>query len=472
MLVVGADATPADAGSSSVDGSVTDSGATPRDGGADDGDVGLPPDGGCAAPKEQCAEGCINTRISETNCGRCGNACGAGVNCLDGRCENEIVDVALGDGHSCAALGNGDVWCWGSNVRGQAGVPIAAPAIPPTKVAITDVLRLGAAYDSMCAVKKDNTVWCWGFNNGGALGHPVGGGSPVDIDCPDAGTGKCNSTPQKVPELIGAAEVMTGSATSCARTLTATVSCWGTASCGSLGTPDAGSSLVPVPREVTGVANVKRLPSSNGQAKHYCVILNDDSLVCWGNNGSGQCGHAPEPEPPSCNGATGSVAPPSAVPGLGKVTSVAVNADGVTCATANQGKVYCWGNNSGALITPPSSTPPTFSTPTEVALGTAVKATKVVLGDAHACALLEDQTVRCWGSNNRGRLGIGNTTNALFPPSLALVKATNLWSGRGYSGALLPGGSLAMWGGNGAGQLAQAQDIGSNGTPTVVSGLP
>lgn len=472
VLVVGPDGAPLDGSSSASDAVGVDSGLSLTDSGAPDADGGSSLDGGCVAPKEVCGGDCVNTRISELHCGQCGRACSSGVKCVAGRCENEIVDVALGDGHSCVALGNGNVWCWGANGRGQLGVPIASSSgVPPTKVGITDVTRLAAAYDATCAVKNDNTVWCWGYNNGGALGHPLGGGAPADIDCADAGGAKCNATPQKVPELNNAAEVMIGSATACARTLDGKVSCWGTASCGSTGSADAGTVSLPVPKEVANVSNVKLLPTSCGQAKHYCVILNDDSLVCWGNNTDGQCGHAPESEPPSCTGAGGSVAPPKPVLGLTSVTSVSINAQGVTCAIANQGKLYCWGSNSGALVTPPNNTVSAFSTPTEIALD-GVKAKKVVLGDSHACVLLEGQTLRCWGSNNRGRIGIGNTTDGLFPPTTASVAATDVWSGRAYSGALLPGGSFAMWGGNGQGQLAQPEDVGSNGTPTAVSGLP
>ena len=30
-------------------------------------------------------------------------------------------------------------------------------------------------------------------------------------------------------------------------------------------------------------------------------------------------------------------------------------------------------------------------------------------GTAHSCALLDNQRVKCWGANNHGQLGLGDT---------------------------------------------------------------
>ena len=39
--------------------------------------------------------------------------------------------------------------------------------------------------------------------------------------------------------------------------------------------------------------------------------------------------------------------------------------------------------------------------------------TAITLGDFHACALLADGTVRCWGYNAYGQLGNGDTTDSM-----------------------------------------------------------
>jgi alpha-tubulin suppressor-like RCC1 family protein len=42
-------------------------------------------------------------------------------------------------------------------------------------------------------------------------------------------------------------------------------------------------------------------------------------------------------------------------------------------------------------------------------LGTGRTARSLALGWAHTCALLDDGTVKCWGRNYFGQLGLGDT---------------------------------------------------------------
>jgi len=37
-------------------------------------------------------------------------------------------------------------------------------------------------------------------------------------------------------------------------------------------------------------------------------------------------------------------------------------------------------------------------------------ATAIAAGEYHSCALLDNASVKCWGYNNKGQLGIDNTT--------------------------------------------------------------
>ena len=68
----------------------------------------------------------------------------------------------------------------------------------------------------------------------------------------------------------------------------------------------------------------------------------------------------------------------------------------------------------------------------------------------HSCAILDDGTVKCWGSNGYGQLGVGDTTDKASPTA---VVATNLGAGvksvaTGYQHtcAVLNDGSLKCWG--------------------------
>jgi alpha-tubulin suppressor-like RCC1 family protein len=48
---------------------------------------------------------------------------------------------------------------------------------------------------------------------------------------------------------------------------------------------------------------------------------------------------------------------------------------------------------------------------TAVSLGTGHTAAALAPGEYHTCALLDDHTVKCWGWNGSGQLGLGDTGN-------------------------------------------------------------
>ena len=99
--------------------------------------------------------------------------------------------------------------------------------------------------------------------------------------------------------------------------------------------------------------------------------------------------------------------PPSAAPlvSLGG-TAVEIDAGGeMTCARLESGDVRCWGfpnGHTGAFVgdnEPPDAFAPLPFPARSVALG---------VGDAHACAILENHEVYCWGEGEDGRLGYGD----------------------------------------------------------------
>jgi alpha-tubulin suppressor-like RCC1 family protein len=42
-------------------------------------------------------------------------------------------------------------------------------------------------------------------------------------------------------------------------------------------------------------------------------------------------------------------------------------------------------------------------------MGTGRTATAIAAGKYHNCAILDNESIKCWGSNNAGQLGLGNT---------------------------------------------------------------
>jgi alpha-tubulin suppressor-like RCC1 family protein len=94
-------------------------------------------------------------------------------------------------------------------------------------------------------------------------------------------------------------------------------------------------------------------------------------------------------------------------------SAVAIHAaptgNGHTCAVLDDGSITCWGVNSSGQLGIGSTTAELTGNHATVALGTGRRATQIVSGSGHVCALLDDKTVKCWGYNASGQLGQGST---------------------------------------------------------------
>ena len=92
-------------------------------------------------------------------------------------------------------------------------------------------------------------------------------------------------------------------------------------------------------------------------------------------------------------------------------------------------------------------------------LPTGRTATAVSTGDAFTCAILDDGSVWCWGYNDHGQLGVGNASSGTwsYSPSQTLIPAgrTAIAISTGYQSAcaVLDNNSLVCWGSNNEGLL-------------------
>ena len=89
--------------------------------------------------------------------------------------------VAVGDEHTCVALGNGQVRCWGRNHHGQLGDGTFDARSRPTPVRavggtgrLGSVTSLGVGDSHTCARLSSGQLRCWGYDTHGELGD--GGG--------------------------------------------------------------------------------------------------------------------------------------------------------------------------------------------------------------------------------------------------------------------------------------------------------
>jgi len=114
--------------------------------------------------------------------------------------------------------------------------------------------------------------------------------------------------------------------------------------------------------------------------------------------------------------AFGDVATAPAGSGRGAAATLAAG-NQHTCALLSTDTVKCWGrNDSGQLGYGDTNNRGDNAGEMSdllpvVDLGTGITASAVAAGDFHSCALLDTAEVKCWGDNRSGQLGYGDTNN-------------------------------------------------------------
>ena len=334
------------------------------------------------------------------------------------RPPREVLSLAAGRGHTCALLDGGNVKCWGLNGSGQLGLGDNNGRGDDTgemghnlpKVNLNDAdntvhtaqsLAVGGYHT--CAILDDGSVKCWGFNYNGQLG--LGDGKKADsYNTPQAvnlGTNSLTSAPYTAQSLAA------GDNHTCAILDDGSVRCWGRNTNGQLGlghTTNQSASQAQAQNTPQAVnLGTNSLTSASYTAEslalggdHTCAILDDGSVKCWGNNPSGQLGL----------GHTTNQNSPQTVNSLGTSVQSLAGGEAHTCALLDNGSVKCWGNNTSGQLGLGNTTGQ--NTPQAVGLGTDRTARKLFLGNRSACVVLDNDEVKCWGENGGGHLGQGN----------------------------------------------------------------
>jgi alpha-tubulin suppressor-like RCC1 family protein len=169
--------------------------------------------------------------------------------------------------------------------------------------------------------------------------------------------------------------------------------------------------------------------------------------------------------------------------GFQDVSSATTDTSGFTCARSADGALRCWGfGGDGRLGYGNVDTIGDDETPGAVAplgFGPGRTVVAVSAGAFHACALVDDGTVHCWGYGADGRLGYGNTQSIGDDESTASAGAVDLGPGRtataisaggGHTCAVLDDGSVRCWGFGEDGRLGYGNpnSIGDDETPGSV----
>ncbi len=340
----------------------------------------------------------------------------------------KAVELKAGGEHTCARLDNGAVKCWGLNDKGQLGVgdsgnrgdgpgemgdnlPAVNLGTGRTAVALT------AGRFHTCARLDDGAVKCWGLNEDGQLG--IGDTNNRGDDLGEMGNA--------LPSLdLGtgrtAVELKAGGFHTCARLDNGAAKCWGHNLIGQLGRGDTsnrgdgpgemGDNLLAVELG-TGRTAVALAPGRY----HTCARLDNGAVKCWGLNKEGELGMGDTNNRGDGPGEMGDALPALDL-GTGRAAVELKTGGGYhNCARLDNGAVKCWGHNLRGQLGR-GDTDDRGDGPGEmgdnlpaVNLGTGRTVTQLWESVYTTCARLDNGAVKCWGRNDSGQMGIGDTNN-------------------------------------------------------------
>jgi alpha-tubulin suppressor-like RCC1 family protein len=324
---------------------------------------------------------------------------------------HDVAGLGAGARHACARLTSGAVACWGANDRGQLGEGAAAAgsalAVPVTGIDHAAQLAVSPG-DFACVRHDDGGVSCWGHGApkpariagiAGATRIAAGDGAAACAVLGDT-TVRCwtmddtgKSAVDPAPGLRDVVQIATASDHTCALRKSGAVSCWGENCAGQVGDGTRAAQRSPV-----AVVDLPRALAVAVSPARSCALLPSQAIACWGAAGwSCDASIADRCIPDSAKPACGYLVGPRPRVARG-VTHVAALPEGrLGCVVLASGGVACWDGRAEAPAFPG------VVGPIEGITG----ALAVSAGERHACALVADGTVRCWGEDEAGQLGGG-----------------------------------------------------------------
>ncbi len=367
-----------------------------------------------------CNNQCVDTMNDESNCGSCGFFCPAGEVCAGGACactapraicDGFCVDRTTDPDH-CGACGrncNFDERCEGGACVTSCGAPFTL-------------------CDTFCTDTNTDPTNCGTCGTSCFTGEVCEAGScvpecfPPNVRCGGACTdnqtdpnncGVCgNACPAPGTMGIGTSACLGGSCEVSCQTGRAGCDadpsdCEQNVSNDPLNCGGCGISCGPGGTCSGGVCD--RIAAVVTSPTNTCAVRSNGSLLCWGDNGSGQLAAAAPTES----------ATPLLMPLTG-VRDVAVGIEAI-CAVAFDGgsgldRIFCWGNDGRGQLGHGGISVNT-NTPTLVT-GQSGVALQVVMGDEHTCGLWDDagaNEIHCWGSGAFGANGDSGAADRQAP---------------------------------------------------------
>jgi alpha-tubulin suppressor-like RCC1 family protein len=233
---------------------------------------------------------------------------------------------------------------------------------------------------------------------------------------------------------------------------------WGANTYGQLGNGDndtGNNQYTPV--QVVGVNKVGFLTGIEGLSAGgtHILALKNGNVYAWGNNGDGQLGNNSEEatSTPVQVISDASTTPATLLNGV-----IAISAGGShSLALRNDGSVWTWGSNDDGKLGVAAGNPQRTAVHVTSLTSTVTKV--AAAGGGHSLALMFDKTVKSWGRNTSGQLGVNSTASPITTPGTVvtgtgdLANVIDIAAGRSHSLFLLGNGTVWSCGYNFVGQL-------------------
>ena len=172
---------------------------------------------------------------------------------------------------------------------------------------------------------------------------------------------------------------------------------------------------------------------------HSCAILPNGVALCWGGNGYGALG----------DGTDTSTETPVRVAGLSSIAEMSLDYDR-SCARSKEGDVFCWGDSEFGKAG--DGRMPDNSGREKLLPGAAILkgASTLSVAGAHACSVMNDGKIWCWGQNNSGACGQPMRTRYVpRPKAVPNVKdAVAVATGESVTCMIDRPGAVSCWGAN------------------------
>ncbi|MFO0616167.1 MAG: protein kinase [Polyangiaceae bacterium] len=343
---------------------------------------------------------------------------------------------------TCAVRKDGRVVCWGNDPK--VGVTKSAPG-PALVKRLEDPrsLAIGEAVDLAIvpAGAAGPRLIGWGKNVSELLGTSVPDGAVVDVE---------HAVDLEIPGATDVAVGMVYDETSACAVVDGKIECWGRAGLARKGAMSEDRA----PLAIRLVAGPFELPARHvglGASDFACALGQNDDFVsfgCWGTDHP-ELTRQRDPKSRSTDQFWGAspldawaVGPSGACFTSGRSvtcwggvarcdesaeappmfveepsSSIAVAGDH-QCLVSASGKLACWGRASSATGDPKEKRGTLECSPVPVPLPD--KATKVVVGGAHTCALTASGDVYCFGRNDAGQRGCGDEIETPVPCRVSL----------------------------------------------------